>query len=165
MCCVFVGDRGGERRQPAVLEVDDAVGDVEDAVVVRDQQHGDALLLGQIVHQVDHVAAGLLVERRGGLVGEDDARPPGERAGDRDALLLPARELAREVRAARCAQADRFEHLDGALTDLLARQLAVQVERHLHVLRRGQRGEQIVRLEDVADAACAPGRRRARWRR
>ena len=113
MCCVFVGDRVGERRQPAVLEVDDAVGDVEDAVVVRDQQDGDALLLGEVVHQVDDVAAGLLVERRGRLVGEDDARPRGERARDRDALLLAARELAREV-VEPLAEADRLEHRDGA---------------------------------------------------
>ena len=39
-----------------------------------------------------------------------------------------------------------------------ARQLGLQLERHLHVLRRGQRLEQVVRLEDVADAAAAPAR-------
>ena len=64
----------GEARQATFLEVDDPVGDVEDAIVVRDQHDRGPLLPGEVVHPVDDVAARLLVERRGRLVGEDDAR-------------------------------------------------------------------------------------------
>ena len=45
------------------------------------------------VQQLDHVAAGGLVEIAGRLVGEDDPRPPRDRTRDRDPLALPAREL------------------------------------------------------------------------
>jgi hypothetical protein len=71
--------------------MDDPVGDVEDAVVVRHQHDRRPVLLGEVVEAIDDVASGLLVERRGRLVGEDDARTRGERARDRDALLLSAR--------------------------------------------------------------------------
>ena len=95
-----VGDDAlGERVQPAVLQVDDAVGDVEDAVVVGDEQHRAALLARERPHQLDDVAARLLVERRGRLVGEHELRLGDERARDGDALLLPARHLVRVVAA------------------------------------------------------------------
>ena len=46
--CSGIGDDGvGEGRELAVLEMQDAVGHVEDAVVVRDQQDGGAPLPGQ----------------------------------------------------------------------------------------------------------------------
>jgi hypothetical protein len=41
-----------------------------------------------------HLAGGGRVEVAGGLVGEQDARAVDERAGDRDPLLLAAREVA-----------------------------------------------------------------------
>ena len=43
------------------------------------------------------LARGRRVERAGRLVGEQDLGPRDQRAGDRDALLLAARELARQV--------------------------------------------------------------------
>ena len=42
--------------------------------------------------------AGVRVEVRGRLVGEEEGRRAGEGAGDGDPLLLPAREVAREER-------------------------------------------------------------------
>ena len=157
------GDRLGEGAQPAVLEVDDAVGDVEDAVVVGDQQHRDALLLGEVVHQVHHLAAGLLVERGGGLVGQDQARAAGEGARDRHALALSAREL-RGILLRALAEADSVEHRLGAPARFGAGGVRVEEQRHLHVLRGGQRVEQVVRLEDVADLA-AHGSRARGWPR
>ena len=51
---LIVGDDGvGERLQAAVLEVDDAIGDVEDAVVVGHQHDGGAVGARQVLHQVD----------------------------------------------------------------------------------------------------------------
>jgi hypothetical protein len=53
----------------------------------------DRALAGQRAEQAcDRVGRGL-VELAGGFVGEHDARLGRERAGDRDALLLAAREL------------------------------------------------------------------------
>src|SRR2546429_5199587 len=77
------GEHGvGEAREPPFLQVDDAVGDVEDASVVRDQHHGTALALGERLDAVDNLAARLPVERGRRLVGQDDAGTAGEGAGD-----------------------------------------------------------------------------------
>ncbi len=43
--------------------------------------------------QPEHLRGGLRVERAGRLVGEQDVRVGRQRAGDADALLLPAGEL------------------------------------------------------------------------
>ena len=155
--------RAGERREAPILEVDDAVGHVENAVVVRDQQHGDALLLGECLHQIHDIAPGLLVERRRRLVGEDDARPTGEGAGDRDALLLSSRELAREVMDP-FGEADRLEHRVGALPHLRGAP-AVQLQGHLNVLQGAQGGRAGCAPGRCSRSSCAPPRRRERRRR
>ena len=48
--------------------------------------------------RVEHPARGPRVEIAGRLVGQKDARPVGQRAGDGDALLLAAGKLRRAVR-------------------------------------------------------------------
>ncbi len=87
----------------------------------------------------------------GRLVGEDDLRPGDESAGDRHALLLPARELAGLVTGA-VAEADPPGHL--------AQPLRVgaplrEPERERDVLLGGQRRNEVERLEDEADALAA----------
>ena len=47
---------------------------------------------GEAVERVLHEALGLVVERARGLVEDEDRRVPEDRPGDRDALLLAARE-------------------------------------------------------------------------
>ena len=44
----------------------------------------------ELRQRVEHMARGVRVEIAGRLVGEQDARGIGDRAGDRDALLLAA---------------------------------------------------------------------------
>jgi hypothetical protein len=62
---------------------------------VGDHDDADMFGLGRGHQQLHDVVGGDRVERAGGLVGEDQARPGDQRAGDRDALALPAGELAR----------------------------------------------------------------------
>jgi hypothetical protein len=57
---------------------------------VRDDEHGH-VLVGQLAHAAQHLAGELGVERRGRLVEEHDVGFHGQRTGDGDALLLPAR--------------------------------------------------------------------------
>ncbi len=67
---------------------------------------------------------GARVERAGGLVGEDHARLADERAGDRDPLLLAARELRRPMAAA-LVEADELEDVaDGRPAAACPRALA-----------------------------------------
>ena len=57
-----------------------------------------------------HLLAQLQVERAERLVEQQHARPVDERAGERDALLLAARQLAR-LAVAEALEADEREHL------------------------------------------------------
>jgi hypothetical protein len=64
---------------------------------VRDDQHGHVVGLVQFPQHGQDLLAGGLVEVAGRLVGEHDGRVPGQRPGDRDPLLLAARQLAGAV--------------------------------------------------------------------
>ena len=63
-----------------------------------------------------HFLSQLLVERRQGLVHEQDARLEDDGAGERDALALTARELI-DVAGAELAELDELEHLLNAIGD------------------------------------------------
>ena len=67
--------------------------------VVRDEQQRRAALAIQAEHQIGDLDAGRVVEIAGRLVGHQQLRLAGERARDRDALLLAARQLLRIMRA------------------------------------------------------------------
>jgi hypothetical protein len=156
-----VGDHGiGEGPQPPVLEVQDPVGDVEDPVVVRDQQDRRAPLAGECLHAIDDLATGGLVERRRGFVREHHGRLADERAGDRDALALAARELLGPLVRVR-AEAHGLEHRFRPSPQLRACGAARHAQAELHVLGRRECTEQVVLLEDEADVAAHVLERRA----
>ena len=74
---------------------DDPVAQVDRLVdVVGDEDDRDVVLAPHGQHEVLEVGAGLRVHARERLVHQQDARLVGERAGDRDALLHPARRAA-----------------------------------------------------------------------
>ena len=81
--------------QLAVGEAQDTIRHRGRARLVRDH-HDGAALVGARAQQPQHLGAGLGVEVAGRLVGEQQRRVVDERAGDREALLLAARELMRE---------------------------------------------------------------------
>ena len=56
------------------------------------RDHDDRLLAAEVVHRVHHRPLGQIVERGGRLVEHQHVRVVVERAGDADALALPARE-------------------------------------------------------------------------
>ena len=68
-----------------------------DGGVVRDDDGGGAELGVDARERLEHDDAGGDVERAGRLVAQQHRRALGDGAGDRDALLLAARELRREV--------------------------------------------------------------------
>ena len=75
-----------------------AVGDFERfLLVVCDEDAGDVQLVVQAAQPAPQLLAHLGVERAEGLVEQQHARLDGERAGQRDALALAARELRREA--------------------------------------------------------------------
>src|SRR5206468_9596298 len=57
------------RDNSAVDEINDAIGDIQNARIVRDYQDGGLLFVRQRLQDVDDVAAGIFVERRRRFVG------------------------------------------------------------------------------------------------
>src|SRR5690606_16111915 len=106
--------------------------------------------LGEQLHHLVAVG-GVEVARR--LVGEDERRRGHDGAGDRDALLLPARELLREVVAA-VRHADALEGRLRAELPLLGVEVEVE-QRELDVLVDRQLVDEVEALEDEADGAAA----------
>ena len=102
----------------ALVHHHDAVGERHRlALVVRDQdgRRADGAL---DLAQLDlHLLAQLGVEVRQRLVEQQDLRPDHQRAGERHALLLAARELARKA-AGELAEPDEVERLADALRAL-----------------------------------------------
>jgi DNA-binding MarR family transcriptional regulator len=70
---------------------------LEDAVVMGDHDRRRPALAAERLEHLDDGPAAFLVERGGGLVGEDDLGVADERPGHRHALLLPARQVAGQV--------------------------------------------------------------------
>ena len=101
---------------------------------------------------------GLGVELAGGLVGEQEPRPVGERPRDRDPLLLAARQLVRPV-ARPLGEARRAPAAPPPGASRSARVRADEPQRDLDVLGRGQDRDQAERLEDERDRAPADLRR------
>src|SRR5262249_9854434 len=82
------------RNNPTILHADYPVGQIGDTSVVCDHQNRAALLACELNQEVDDLTAGLTVQRRGWLVGEDELRGTREQPAKRLPLPLPARKLS-----------------------------------------------------------------------
>src|SRR5258708_221425 len=118
--------------------------------IVRDEYQRRAVRAVHFEHQIDHRVTGGRVETAGGLVGEENRRMRDERAGQRHALLLTARQQLRIMRGA-LVETDLFEQCPRAGRRVARRHAALQLERQHHVFERGQMRHQLERLEHEAD--------------
>ena len=125
-----------------------------DIGLVRDHDHGLSLEVEPLEDRED-LRGRTGVEVPGRLVGEDHRRVVQQRARDRDALLLAARELRWPV-VDPIAEPDGIERGDRPLASALA--VAAVDERQLDVLDRVEPRQQIERLEDEADVLVADRR-------
>src|SRR5215217_3920502 len=116
-----------------VQEHDPARHVLGEAHLVRDHQHGPALL-GQGAHDAEHLADEFRIEGRGGLVEEHHLRSLGERTSDRRALLLPAREV-RGIVVSLVRDADLGEDLLG-FREAIRLGAPLHVDRSLHTFSR-----------------------------
>ena len=110
--------------------------------------------LAELLEQRHHLQAGVRVEVAGRLVGQDEARPVDQRAGDRHPLLLAARELAGVV-VEPLAEADPLQRLRGAAPAARAGRSPRVDQRQLDVLQRGGARQQVEALEDEAERPAA----------
>ena len=113
-----------------------------------DNDDGAAVGAVDILHEPQDFHGCLVVERAGGLVAQQQARIFDECTADGAALLLAARDLARElvavlVKTQRTQQVVDIERVFG------------QVRRDLDVLLDGEVGHQVVELEDKAQLTAS----------
>ena len=124
---------------------------LDDGRVVADEQQARADLLAQLADQGQHLLGGLRVERPGRLVGQHDLRAVGQCPGDGHPLLLADAELRRLV-VQPVGQPDLPEQVPGPLR---VGRPAGEAHPELHVLQRGEPGQQVVALEDVPEVPPA----------
>ena len=142
----------------AVVHDHHAIGELERLVlIVRDEQAGDVQLVVQPPQPAPQLLAHLGVERPERLVEQQHARLDGERAGQRHALPLAARQLRRVALRQRVELHQRQQPLHRGADVLLGRPVAPRPDAQAEgdVLEHGQVPEQRVVLEDEADAPLA----------
>ena len=92
----------------------------------------------------------LPIEGGGRLVGEHELRLLDQGPADGDTLLLAARHLQRaQIRF--FGQAEHRQHFVGPVMCFARRQAVAPAQHHFHLLAGGERGEEVVALEDEAE--------------
>ena len=127
-----------------------------------DEHHRGAKLFSHAVDELQDLRLDGDVERRGGLVADEQLRLAGERHGDHDALAHAARQLVRVALEDLLGRGDAHEldHLEGARVGVGLAHLGVVHEDALADLVAGahdrvERGHGL--LEDHADLVAAVG--------
>src|SRR5437870_11874506 len=147
---IWSGLRGGRVAEDfAILNLEDAMGDVRDADVVRHDDDRLPELLVKPTEQVEDFLTGLRVEFPGWLIREEERLIVREGDPDGDPLLLATAQLIRAVAGA-LRHAHELEELLPAFRsnrDALPR----KPQRQFDVLLCGEGGDQIEELEDEAD--------------
>jgi hypothetical protein len=116
----------GQLDDLAQIHHGDAVTDVlDDREIMRDEEIGETKFFLQILEQIDDLRLDRDIERGDRLVADDEARIDGQRAGDADALPLPARELMRIAFHRVGSQPDLREDSNHSILQLAARRDAV----------------------------------------
>ena len=76
-----------------------------------DEDHGGIVLFLQFAHKLENLRLNRNVQRRGRLVGDEKLWVAGQRDGDDDPLLHPARKLVGIFAEPLARDADHLEHL------------------------------------------------------
>jgi hypothetical protein len=146
----FVGD------DDAVAHGYDAVGIGGDVGLVGNEDDGDSLLAIERAERFHDLVRGSRIEIAGRLIGEKKARCIDQRAGNRDALLLAAGELAGRIALA-LPQAEKVQRrarpLDAHGAALRPRRGVI--ERQADILDGAGAGQEIEALENKAEPFAA----------
>lgn len=136
----------------AVPQYEDSVGDRSRLEIVG--HHDDAAISGRGgSKQLEDVGSRGCIERARRLICEDDVGTRREDARDRDALLLPSRQLSGKMPAA----VGQTDGLQCAVDSCALHATARKAQRERDVLTRTERRDQVVLLEHEAHAFAAHG--------
>ena len=133
----------------AFVHEDDTVGHLlGKAHLVGDDDHGHALS-GQVLHDVQHLAHHLRIQRGGGLVEEHHVRVHAQGAHDGDALLLSSGKLG-GIGVGAILQAHALQQAHGLLRRGGRRLVQQHHGRKGHVAKNGHVGKEVEVLKDHA---------------
>ena len=145
--------------QPAIVQSQLASGDLCRVSIMSDHQQRCAKVGIQPLQQIKNVRRRCRVQVARRLVGDDYFRIGNDCSRDTDSLLLPAGKLPRIVTCP-VQQLDRFERDLNAPPSLSSAERKQQ-QRKLDVFVRGQNGNKVVSLKNVADIGRSPFRQAA----
>ena len=77
----------------SVFDIDDAVGKLDDAIIMSDDHDGPAPIVRQCSKHLDDCAAALGIECGRGFIGQNDFRVACQGARNGDALLLSSTQI------------------------------------------------------------------------
>ena len=94
----------------AVTQLDDMIRHLPDRLIVRHHDHGIVILLIHLFDQLQYFLGSRIIQRTGRLITEQDIRILDDCAADRNALLLAAGELIRQLIAV-VKQSERLQQI------------------------------------------------------
>jgi len=137
----------------SVIHVDNAITVFEHAAIVRHNDDGAVGIKADLPHELHHRLTGFGIQGGRRFVTNEQPGRMDQGPGDRHPLLLAAGEL-RRVTIEAIGEADRSQNFLGAFHGHFA-VCALDQEGDRGVLRRRQRGQQVVLLNDKANVVGA----------
>src|SRR5712671_6319015 len=135
--------------ESAILQRHDAVEAACEFEVVGGDQRGETGAANEVEQRIHNALAGRVIEIAGGLIAEQDLGVIGERADDRDALLLASRKARRAVQGTR-GEADTVEQPRRFLPCPQARHSGDHLRQH-DVFKCREFRQQMMELVDETD--------------
>ena len=137
----------------AVFEVDGAVGEMGELLVVGDDDEGLSEFFAQLEEELVQLVAVLGVEAARWFVGEDDGRVVDERSGYSHPLFLSSRQFVGFVVFPVC-QSEELEQF-GSLRLCVGLASSGDESRYHHIFYSGEFWQQLVELEDESQSSVA----------
>jgi hypothetical protein len=141
---------------PAIAHVHNPIPKIEDAVVMRDNDHRSIRADGHFAKHFHYVAARLPIESGRRLIAEQQTRLVHQGPAYGDALLFAAGQRGGQSLEA-VPQTEGFKNLAGLGHSRGAR-ITRDYQRHSRILGSGQGGQQVVLLKDETDVAASEPR-------
>ena len=133
------------------MHADHTVRDRRDRGIMGHDHHGGAFLTAHVLQNLQDLLAGVVVQRAGRLVAQQDLRILRHSSGDGHTLLFTAGKLRGKI-VDTIAETDVFQHFDGILS------IGNDLRGELDVFLRGQIRHKIVELEHETDVRPAISR-------
>jgi hypothetical protein len=143
--------------KPAALQLEDPVGSTGQLLVVRHQNHAEALARPEAKQEIVQILTCLCVQVARRLVGKKQQRLGCKSPRNRDALLFSTGKLSRAM-GRPVVEADLRKQVPRSLVRRRSQPSGNQT-RHHHILQRCKLSKEVVELEDEPHSAVSHSRK------